>query len=561
MVLECADLRSSPGGPSHEWIDIKTTATNLLRHLADIKNTLTVRLKVVPGIADANLSLLKAAALSDAEHDHLAESERTRLIGSAKTAIARCLPYMQWATDRIRADYRNAIQSIVALDSGTSSKAISMLIALAPFCEPGTLESPSKVEEKQDAADGSSEPDSETKSVLILNRLTRDPTNIHLLREFSDGVLGASASPDRDALDAAQTVLTNAIYRVDELHIPELLALLEQLDATSRFLQQTEDDSDADASKRADIGSSIDDAASRLRSLQEDIAAFLDCRGALSDGIQQISSLLDDPSATADQRNRANIVLSNYVEAEQARNALHYLSASCARLEDLKTSSWPTAHLDEAVSVLNASEQLLSSLWGLSKSATSGAVKARCEELPRLLADYRELILHAKSRDGLSAIADKANESEKLTGIVLGVPVNDSLTKLEAIVRAAEGEFLRLPSPRAQAEAQPVLQKMQASVAALRREQLNRYQHHVIAKCKEVLRRFDDQWYCTEGEAIRYFERNNLAEVDHSLLTPEVSRCFNDCIGKLFSKMKPRNLVNCEEAMGRPEGKLKLESF
>lgn len=562
MVLECADRHLSSPDASRDWAVIANDARKLQRELSDIENSLAVRKEVIPMIAEANMALLKAAALPDDDSGQLARNKRDHFISSAKTAVASCLPFMNWATERIHTDYRHAIESLVALEAGPPSKAMDLLINLSPGLRPPDAESSPAGADTPNTAVALPHLSLDNKRLLLLNRLTHDPANVRHLREFSESVLDDTESPSQDALDAARTVLSNAIYRVEELHIPEVLARLEQLEIASLALQQTDSDSNADITKAIDIHAAIDEASTRLNSLQEDLSAFVDGRGVLADGIAQLSALLDDTSATPEEKSRTNALLTAFIEAEQARNTLHYLGASTTRLEDIKAASWPEANLDEAVSILNASEQLLSSLWGLSKNATSGAVTRRCKELPPLLADYREQILYAKSKEGLAAIADRANQCETLrAGLPYGGSINDTLKKLEALVREAEGVFVRLPSPQAQSESQPQLQKMQASVAELRREQLNRYQHHVIAKCKEVLDRFDDQWYCTEGEALRYFENNNLAEVDQSLLTPEVSRCFNDCIGKLFSKMKPRNLVKCEEAMGRPEGKLKLESF
>lgn len=561
IILDCADRHLAAADRSPDWVAVANDARRLRQELSETENSLAVRSEVLPMIAKANVALLRAAALPEDDSVRLVGDKRSRLISSAKTAVARCLPYMKWAPSRVQTDYRNAIHSLIALESGSSSRAINLLIALSHGLASPDGEHLTVVAETARPAASLSPLDGENKRLILLNRLTRDPSNIRLLREFAEVLQEGAESLDRDALDAIQTVMANAVYRVDELYIPEILARLEELEIISRSLQQVEDDTGIDESEPEVIGGLIDDAAAGLQSLQENLEVFLEARGDLSDGIERLSSLLDNPFATEDQRARGNSLLSNYVEAEQARNTLHYLAASTARLEVLKTSSWPAANLDEAVSVLNASEQLLASLWGLSKNATSGAVKIRCEELPKLLAEYRTQILYAKSRDGLAAIADMAKQAENLAVIELGAQVNDSLKKLERVVRSAEGEFLRLASTQAQDEAQPTLQKMQSYLQELRREQVNRYQHHVIVKCKQVLNKFDDQWYCTEGEAIKYFEKYNLAEVDHSLLTPEVSRCLNDCIGKLFSKMSPNSLVKCEAAMGRPAGKLKLESF
>ena len=561
LVMDCVDGHLAAGDRSPEWIEIAEHTRRLHRELLDVEMSSTLRAEVVPAMAEANLALLQAAALVDDGSVDDVGGRRGALVRRARTAVARCLPHVKSAETAVQADFRHAIQSLVAIDPESSSRAMDLLVALSATIEHSSTGQAGEGRGAPQPVAANLLPSPENNRLLLLNRLTRDPSNINLLREFTDSIRDEADAPDQDALEAARTVLANAVYRVDEACIPELLSRLEQLEAVARCLQDADDSVAKDTSEPVDIASSIDDATDRLRSLQQDLAAFTDSRSAIREGIERLSVLIDDPSATPDQRSRANTVLSTYVEAEQARNTLHYLSASCARLEDLRASGWPTANLDEAVSVLNASEQLLTSLWGLSRNATCGAVKDRCEELPRLLTDYREQILYAKSRDGLAAIADKAQQTEKLGTVVVGVPVNDSLKKLESLVRAAEGDFVRLPSSKAQTTAQPMLQKMQAAVVELRREQLNRYQHLVIAKCKSVLERFDDQWYCTEGEALRYFKRYELATVDQSLLTPEVSRCFNDCIGKLFSKMKPRNLVDCEEAMGRPEDKLKLESF
>jgi hypothetical protein len=67
----------------------------------------------------------------------------------------------------------------------------------------------------------------------------------------------------------------------------------------------------------------------------------------------------------------------------------------------------------------------------------------------------------------------------------------------------------------------------------------------------------------SEDDARKVFRIGRLAEIDQSLLSPEVSRVFNDVLGKLMAEMGPRALVTTEKEMGNPDltKKRRLEDF
>lgn len=559
-IRTCAERCLLDSGDSAAWQRIVARANQVVNKVEQRVEDSVYREVFAPQLALANKQLWGLwQARTTPSHpatDSPAEPQKAIAVGVC-LSLSRCLPFVEQAAPQWRRTYLEALASLRDLTTDTPLQSIAVLAVLS---EPVGKGLPQEIGLTTSVTPDAVRSRKAANHLLLLNRLTHDPSNIAMLRKlFAETDLSAIPAADAESAAALVTILSNAAYRVAPEHVPEVLAMLEQADLAAKTASGAESPTPLVPPVLAEDLDAIDE---MLGVLQEDVKSFVSKRRELAALTEQLSEYSTATALAPETRSRIDGLLAHCIEAEQARNTLRYLGASMARLEELRTKDWPDENLEEANSVLAASEQLLTSFWGIGNGSLRGDVASHCRQLPQKLGQWRDDLLYAKSRTGLRKLRAVADKFNNINGTpIYGSPLNDKITQLEPLLRESELLFVRLASQRAQEEAQPTLQQLQKMLVDLKRQQLNRYQHDAISKCKNVLSSFQKEWYCTEAEARQLFTANQLASIDQSLLTPEVSRCFNDCIGKLFAKMSPQMLVACEDEMGRPENKRKLEAF
>jgi hypothetical protein len=352
-----------------------------------------------------------------------------------------------------------------------------------------------------------------------------------------------------DALDRLRSVLQMAAYQVESADLPHVLKLIESVEqsrerASGVGASHGGPDPGPDPRGRWEELSKSDPGlwqdstkiAARIRSL-EDFLSTLDEQ--------------DDPPA--DLKAEAAAELLRWSEIAQAARQCAYIDACLSRLrkgEDLSTQ--------RAVAIIQAAENAVPSLWGIGPSALPPALKAKIDGYPEQIESLVAKIGKARStsilgqiRTGLKGDAERGPDQKW----------QEKCAAIEKQLREAQVLATRLTSPDSLLDAQKLIEQRSEDLKRCRNNQYYDYQSWVINKSDSAFRAYMlYRFGLSEADARRIFRDHTLAEVDQSLLSPEVSRIFNDVLGKLTAEMGPEALVAMEKEMGTMTKK-KLEDF
>ena len=82
------------------------------------------------------------------------------------------------------------------------------------------------------------------------------------------------------------------------------------------------------------------------------------------------------------------------------------------------------------------------------------------------------------------------------------------------------------------------------------------YQEWVLEKCAEAMNFYEPRKLLfSDDEAIAMFYNFDLKKVDHSLLSPEVSRVFNFVLQKILKELRGEKAFEIEKEMAMAEKK------
>jgi hypothetical protein len=383
--------------------------------------------------------------------------------------------------------------------------------------------------------------------IYLVNAMTNAPRNVSNLEAYATCILGRDDAPI-DAIDRVVSMLQLAAYQVDSADVPAVLALIEKAEqARKRSLQGGEK---AGKDQALDLPGQWD------KLSKVDIAIWKDSAklGAHQKSLEDFISALDEQDEPiVELRNKAAEELVRWTEITQAVRQCTYIDTCLGRLgkgEDLASQ--------RAVAIIQAAENALPTFWGMNVTVLPPDLKGKIDQYPERVQDLVKEIGNARSVSLLKQVHEALKGD---SGLSEGQKWQVKCEAIERQLRDAQRIATQLTSTDALAEAQKLMEKRSEDLKSCRNNQYYEYQSFVIKKCDIVFREYMTYRFgVSERDARNMFKKHALAEVNQSLLSPEVSRIFNDVLGKLTVEMGPQALVNTEKEMGTT-AKKKLEDL
>ena len=379
--------------------------------------------------------------------------------------------------------------------------------------------------------------------IYLANAVTNSPGDIRCLREYATIVL-ERPDPPGEALDRLVSMLQLAAYQVDPDQIAAVASLVDDAErARCRSCEPTDgvgsaakDDPHAEWARLSQVGPDLWKDESGLSAHLQEIEAFL-------------SRLDAGPGLPRGLRSAATSELLRWNQVAQAIKQCTYIDLCLARLrggEDLSSQ--------RAVAIVQAAENALPALWGLDAVALPAGLRKKIDDYPEAIQGLIGRI--AKSRSGpiLKQIRDAMAGDVPEEG-----PWQEKCDRIEQQIRAAQQLAVHLTSPEAMQEARALVESRTAILQKYKNNQFYAYQAWAIARCDQAFQKYMKYNFgLSEADARSVFRESQLAEIDQSLLSPEVARVFNDVLGKLTAEMGPKELVATEKEIGtttktRPE--------
>jgi hypothetical protein len=383
--------------------------------------------------------------------------------------------------------------------------------------------------------------------IFLVNAVTNAPRNLSNLEAYATCILGRDDAPI-DALDRVSLVLQLSAYQVDSADVPAVLALIEKAEQSrKRSLQGSEKGGKEQA---LDLAGQWDKLSKVDIGIWKDPTKLTAHQKSLEDFI---STLDEQDEPIVELRSKAAEELVRWTEITQAVRQCAYVDACLGRLgkgEDLASQ--------RAVAIIQAAENALPGFWGINVTVLPPELKGKIDQYPESVQARVKQIGNARSVSLLKQI------HEALTGDAAPSEGQKWQAKSEAIerkLRDAQHLATQLTSTDALAEAQKLMEKRSEDLKSCRNNQYYEYQSFVVTKCNALFKDYMTfKLGLSEQDARDLFKKHFLAEVNQSLLSPEVSRIFNDLLGKLMVEMGAQTLVKTESEMGTM-AKRKLEDF
>jgi hypothetical protein len=382
--------------------------------------------------------------------------------------------------------------------------------------------------------------------LYFMNAATNAPRHFGHLDAFATAVLEKGDVP-LDALERLSSVLQLAAYQVDSGDVPAVLSLIEKGERSRK----------ASLERNVNPDKGGDDLSGEWRGLKGVDPAIWREPSRLAAHLKALEEFISDLEEREDAvpalKSEATVELVRWSMVAQAAKQCAFVDGCLARLDkgaDLSTQ--------RAVALVQAAENAIPALWGIEGSALPPELRVKIDEYPGRIETLAKEIGHARSVSVLVKIRDLlaggASEPADLKW-------QDKCSKIEGQLKEVQKIAAQLPSTDAILEAQKLIEDRSSKLRDYRNKQYFAYQKWVIDSCDGAFKEYMTYTLDPNDEAAQgIIDRYSLTKVDQSLLSPEVTRIFNDVLGKLIGKMKPAALVAVEKQMGTIS-KVKLEDY
>ena len=381
--------------------------------------------------------------------------------------------------------------------------------------------------------------------IYLVNAITNAPRDIDCIKGYATIVL-EGGNPPVEAIDRLSSMLQLAAYQVDSDEIQSVFSLIDRAEqARKRLLERH---GSRDQTGGFDAQGEWDQLANVEANSWKDPARLAARLEALEDFMSKLDEQSDPPARL---RSMAAEELLRWTEVAQAVKQCRYIDGCLGRLRDGEDLS-----SQRAVAIVQAAENALPAFWGL----TAAPLPA---ELRKKIGDYPETIQRLVSRIGKVRSEPILKQiREALPGEATGEgPWQEKCERIELQVQSAQLLAVQLTSPDAMQEARHLIEEKTKILRKYRNNQFYAYQVWAIDRSDGAFKAYMSYNFgLSETDARKVFRDGKLAEIDQSLLSPEVSRVFNDVLGKLTAEMGPRALVATEKEMGTTT-KVRLKAF
>lgn len=390
--------------------------------------------------------------------------------------------------------------------------------------------------------------ESELARFYLMNAVARQPGNISLLARLADWTAGQEGA-GLEELDRVQSVLQLAAYQVDPGEIPRVLELVDKIDAA----KQGAIEGPGEIEPR--------DPGREWQELRQRAPGSVMDADAVAGYIEQLRGFAEGLAGAVTEADRER-------EEEVARELSRWgriarVAGQCRYVDNCLAKLGEGADLSsqKSVSIVQAAENALPGFWGEDLAGFPEELISRIDSYPGTIQAKVAEIGAARSRPILAeieAIAAKSLGEDE--------PWEAWCKFREGQIKDVQSLMVQVSSQDGLQQAQSHLEKMGMALRKLRSGQHNKYQRWALETVKGAFDSYQgfrpslNNLAFTSEDAEKILDETPLLQVDQSLLSPEVSRMYNDVIQKLFDTFSPEQLVAWEKKIGE-SAKKKLEDF
>lgn len=394
---------------------------------------------------------------------------------------------------------------------------------------------------------------------IYLNLINKYPDQISILTEYASFIYNQEKITVQE-LDELSNLLMVSVFKVPVGEVKKVLDLAQQIGAQKEKLSAKLELPKDDEIKDIEIES---------EKLLKQIEVFPGDESKLKklmDNLNENRELLSPNSAKLKFIEKA---VNDASELYQAIQKIKFIEICLAKLNNEKKSN--RLNSDYCVSLIQAAEATLPSLYGLTieDKRIPTEIKVKINELPsqcKLLVSeistVRSLVIFEKIKD-LIAEGDSIDPWKKNAE---GLPVypkwQDSALAVEKVLKKIQGKLVEINSSEVVEKAGLELRSLQEKLNGIRRNQYREYQLYALSRLSEAFIIYNSYKWTNLGDvkAFTILKEYKIYQIDLALISPDVSRCYNDIVPKLLAQMYPASLPDWYK-LSSTETKWKLEDF
>lgn len=389
--------------------------------------------------------------------------------------------------------------------------------------------------------------------IYYLSAVNHAPSEFPVLDGYAQLVL-RDPSVTSDELGRLKSVLQISLYQVPPGSITNALALMEQTARREEQLLAAQNPPPepvnwSDRFQKLLATTPLSDAWNDLKKVSK-----------RWEELNEITESLREEQPSSDLFRKAESELDLTQRVLAASRLASVMETIMAQMTSLKEQP------EKAVSLLQTAEATLGQVWGIDPAGWPADLRAKTDSFPKLIQRQVEAVASLKSQPFIEAIEKERQsalqfEKESQLGDSSAGPVNQRIIKNNEVrLDGAIAASRKLSSASGREQADMAIKEIQKTITEAKRRQFDRYQQWALERCQIAFTSWKMEKQVTEPDAKRFFEEAELAAVDQSVLSPDVSRAFNDVLGKLTAEMDGKAVFETQKACAEAT-KMKLEDF
>lgn len=377
----------------------------------------------------------------------------------------------------------------------------------------------------------------ELSGILYLNAFNTNPENVAPLLAYADLMAGAEATAE----DLSQVIgmLDVALYRMAPESVERIVDLKMALEVRQTGVGNGSDT----APEEPDLSESLQSL------LATDTSAIVADKAVLEKYVQDADYLLQQIDQNPVEIEKLPSVSDLEKKLDVMQRCLHALQlAESAETFASRAESFVQSNDTRlAMLLLNSAENAAVQSASLCDPSMPGEVLKRATDLLARLDTLSGSISENRSAAALAKLEEVAKKrAEILNGLS---KFQTKCTELENLLRECQQHLVEITATAPQAQAFKVLGTIQDAMVEQRRQQANAYNNWALERCQNASSSIREEWTKTNNDARRVFSESAIATVDPALLSPEVSRVYNQVLEKLMSEMGPEDAAEHERLL------------
>jgi len=370
--------------------------------------------------------------------------------------------------------------------------------------------------------------DTNLAKIYYLSAVNHAPSEFSHLKNYADIVFRDPAVTTED-FDRLKSVLQISLYQIPPTSVTNALALLSETEQRENQLIVAQTPKIVpvnwqDQFDQITKASPLDVTWSDPKQLSK-----------RWENLNQIAeSLREEPSQT-------NLLEQVENEAELTQNVL--TASRLAQVMDIilqSLDSYVEQQPEKAVSQLQTAEATLGQLWGIDFNVAGWpkALSDKVDAYPTAIQNYVEKVAEVKSHPFVNQIRDAVAKANSYKIEPSGNKYQTAWEYYDHCISDVRAAAANISSSAGRKEAEKAYQVIGKLAADIKRRQFDAYQKWAIDRCKDAFDTYKSFTTMTRDHAWQCFNAGHLAKIDQTVLSPDVSRMFNDVMSKITEDAK-----------------------